>query len=260
MLRLSFRLGVLALAAWAALAQDNLRFGNPGCDGADREEADRRFFHLCHSTDLKIPLWVAYELKKEDLDGPAPRPSGFRQDTGLMHPGARDKDYTGEDYARGHMAPAEDFDRSDEAIHMTFLLSNVVPQRQSVNNGRWKQLEVAVRKLAKQGRVYVITGPIFARATVDTIGDDEVGIPTHTFKVVLAIDGDGKKTMYAAIMPNTETVSKPMNAYATTVKEVERRSGLDFFTALDDSERRKLEVKRESFPAPATKSKPKGHP
>jgi endonuclease G len=129
-----------------------------------------------------------------------------------------------------------------------------------VNGGRWAQLEVAVRKLAhSSGHVYVVTGPIFANDTVNTIGDGEVGIPTHTFKVVLSVDDSGKKTMYAAIMPNVETVAKPVNSYATTVKEVERRTGFDFFSSLSDSEQRRLEAVKNNFPTQATKRKPRGH-
>jgi endonuclease G len=78
------------------------------------------------------------------------------------------------------MAPAEDFSRSDEAIKTSFLLSNIVPQFQGVNGGRWAQLELVVRNIVRDsGTAYVSTGPIFALDAVDTIGDGEVGIP-HT--------------------------------------------------------------------------------
>src|SRR6185295_14486152 len=105
-------LTMAVVAAGVAAAQDNLKFGNPGCSGEDREEADRTFFHLCHSFDLKVPLWVGYELTKADLDGPAERPSNFRQDKLLTHPGSKDSDYSHSGFSRGHMAPAEDFSRS----------------------------------------------------------------------------------------------------------------------------------------------------
>ncbi len=254
------RLSLLALAIPAAQAQDSLRFGNPGCTGDDREQADRQFFQLCHSADLKVPLWVGYELSKDELDGPAERPSGFHEDKGLGRPGARDSDYRRSGYARGHMAPAEDFDRSVVAIRTTFLLSNVVPQLQGVNGGRWAQLESAVRSIVRQsGRAYVFTGPIFSGQNVETIGNGEVGIPTHTYKVVLALGQDGAKKMYAAIMPNADNVTKPVNSYATTVKNVERRTGLDFFDGLSDGEERALEARKEAFPMPKTKKKPGGH-
>ncbi|MEK7406724.1 MAG: DNA/RNA non-specific endonuclease [Acidobacteriota bacterium] len=254
------RLSLFALAMPVAQAQDSLKFGNPGCTGDDREQADRQYFQLCHSADLKVPLWVGYELSKDDLNGPADRPSGFRQDRDLSRPGAKDKDYERSGYSRGHMAPAEDFDRSVEAIRTTFLMSNVVPQLQGVNGGRWAQLESAVRSIVRQsGRAYVFTGPIFSGQEVETIADGEVGVPTHTYKVVLAVGQGGAKRMYAVIMPNADNVTNPVNSYATTVRNVERRTGLDFFDRLSDDEERSLEARKETFPVPKTKKKPSGH-
>jgi endonuclease G len=205
-------------------------------------------------------LWVGYELTRGDLNGPAERANSFRQDRALRSPGANDRDYAGSGFSRGHMAPAEDFSRSDDAMRATFLLSNVVPQLQGVNGGRWAQLEVAVRKITDAaGAAYVFTGPVFAQEFVDVIGDGEVGVPTHTFKVALAIGPGGAKKMYAAIMPNSEKVTKPMNAFATTVREVERQTGFDFFSELPDAEEHALESRKESFPEPAQKKKPKTH-
>src|SRR5215212_692545 len=119
------RLLLVALALGTALAQDGLKFGNPGCHVSfkDREFADRKFFQLCHSSDLLEPLWVGYVLTKRDLDGPAERPAGFKPDQKLKKPGAVGTDYVGSGFSRGHMAPAEDFSRSKEAIKSTFILS-----------------------------------------------------------------------------------------------------------------------------------------
>lgn len=242
----TFRVLVVSFALCVLSAQDNLKFGNPGCKGSDREEADRRFFHLCHSSDLKIPLWVGYELKEADLDGPAERTNNFRQDRNLASPGSKDSDYVRSGFSRGHMAPAEDFSRSEEAMRTTFMLSNIVPQLQGVNGGRWAQLEAAVRKIVKQsGRAYIFTGPVFDEPLVDTIGDGEVGVPTHTFKVVLVVGPGTAMKMYGAIMPNASNVSRPLNTFAVTVREVEQRTGFDFFSELDDTQERSLESKKE---------------
>jgi endonuclease G len=250
------RLCYLSLALGTAVAQDGLKFGNPGCDVAmsDREFADRKFFQLCHSSELLEPLWVGYVLTKADLDGPAPRPSGFKQDKKLRKPGAVDRDYVGSGFARGHMAPAEDFSRSKTAIKSTFILSNVVPQRQGVNGGRWAQLELIVRNLARQaGRAYVFTGPIYEDDRVDVIGAHEVGVPTHTFKVILTIGPADEKKMYAVIMPNDEDVDQSVNAFVTTVRAVEQKTGFNFFSALPAAEQERLERARETFDESLTK-------
>jgi endonuclease G len=198
---------------------------------------------------------VGYVLTKKDLDGKAERLSAFKPDKLLKHPGAKDIDYVRSGFSRGHMAPAEDFSRSKEAIASTFVLSNIVPQYQQVNGGRWAQLEMAVRNLVRAaGAAYVFTGPIFDEPEVDTIGDGQVGVPTHTFKVVLTIGpGSGERKMYAVVMPNAEHVAGTVNSFATTVRDVEDKTGFDFFAALDRQEQDRLESAREQFPESATK-------
>lgn len=74
------RFSVVILIASGALAQDSLKYGDPGCKGSDRLFADRTYFQLCHSSDLREPLWVGYVVTKADLDGSAERPSGFKED------------------------------------------------------------------------------------------------------------------------------------------------------------------------------------
>ena len=246
--------------AFVATAQDSLKLGNPGCDVAlrDREPADRKFYQLCHSSDLRVPLWVGYLLTKADLDGPAERPAGFKEDKKLKSPGAKDSDYVKSGFSRGHMAPAEDFSRSATAIRSTFILSNVVPQYQRVNGGRWAQLELMVRNLTRAaGRAYVFTGPLFEESEVDTIGDDQVGVPTHTFKVILTIGANDTMTMYAVIMPNEDSVTGDVNSFATTVRTIEEKTGFDFFNALSRADQDRLEQAKELFPAETTKKKAK---
>ena len=163
--------------------------GAPGCSGPGREFADRDFFVLCHSSTHKAALWVGYELRPEHLNRVATRPSGFRADLRLSGSAAENIDYKGSGYSRGHLAPAADFAWSQAAMRATFLLSNAVPQRGSVNSGLWARLEAAVRRLALDSDVlYVFTGPLFS-SDPERIGPGGVAVPTHTFKVVLAVRG-----------------------------------------------------------------------
>jgi endonuclease G len=80
------------------------------------------------------------------------------------------------------------------------------------------------------------------------IGASRVAVPTHFYKVILAVRGD-RQILYAAILPNVEQVEEGLNRFATTVDEVERLTGLDFFAALADSEESPLESVRQLFPA-----------
>ena len=143
------------------------------------------------------------------------------------------------------MAPAADFAWSEVAIRSTFVLSNAVPLLQSVNAGPLARIESAVRRLAARADVvYIFTGPIF-EGEPELIGRG-VAVPSHTFKVVLAIEG-GRKTMYAAIVPNYPGLSKNLADFTTTVDDVELRAGFDFFDALDDTEELPLESHPREF-------------
>ena len=198
------------------------------CSGNGQELADRVFFVVCYDATLKVPVWTAHLIRPEQLHGDSARPTGFQHDIALSGSHARNSDYRNSGYSRGHMVPAEDMAWSDAAIRSTFVLSNVVPQRQSVNGGIWRRLETAVREIAAAADVtYVFTGPIFASG-IERIGVGAIAVPTHTFKIVLAFTRE-RKAFYAAIVPNGATGNKPLSEFMTTVGEVECRTGLEFF-------------------------------
>jgi endonuclease G len=228
----------LLLALTPAYAQ--APFGSPACLG---EPADRVFFFTCYSPAHKAPLWVAHTLTPEQLEGAASRPSRFRQDRGLASPSAADRDYRSSGFYRGHLAPAADFS-SPEAVRTTFLLSNAVPQTPSVNNGPWRRLEAAIRRAARNAdRVHVFTGALF-EGERKTIGPGQVAVPSHTYKVVLFIQGDSA-AMFAVIVSNHENVSGSLDQFTVTVDEIEHRTGLDFFSELEDALENDLESRRE---------------
>ena len=47
--------------------------------------------------------------------------------------------------------------------------------------------------------------------------------------------------MFAAIIPNTSSIEGPLSQFLTSVNEIQRRTGLDFFSELEDDDERKLE-------------------
>ncbi len=234
---------LLALAVTATLAAQPGRFALPACQGPQHELADRAYFLLCHDGERKVPTWVGYETKpRASAAERSPRPSRFHADSGLQHPGAQDADYRHSGYARGHLAPAADFAWSGDALRATYMLSNVVPQLQCVNAGAWAFVERTVRALAATSdSVYIFSGPLFQHPTPEVIGEGRIAVPSHFYKVALAVHG-GQKLMLAAIVPNYQL---PRHAFATvftTVDEVERSTGLDFFAALEDKEENALEA------------------
>jgi len=230
-----------ALLALTLHAQPDL----PACSAPDHELIAHASFTLCHHTTRKVPVWTDYTLTPAQLDQPAvTRSSRFREDTALQTPGATDADYTHTGFHRGHLVPARDRANSPE----TFLLSNAAPTTPSLNLGRLRQLEDLIRSVASNAdSVTVITGTLFESAELETIGPNHVAVPSHFYKAML-IHRDGKRTMLAAILPNSTRITEPLSQFLTTVDEVERRSGLDLFSSLPNSEQADLEARLPSLP------------
>jgi endonuclease G len=234
---------LLTLLILPTLSAQPARFGHPASDGPDREFAAYTFL-LCYSSTAKVALWTAYELTPAHLVGTAKRPSHFRRDTRLTGPSASNDDYRGSGLHRGHLVPAADFAFSESTIRETFLLSNAVPQYPRTNSGVWRRLEETIRALATHSdALYIFTGVLFESPEPQHIGPGRVAVPSHTFKAVLALQGDSK-LMYAAIVPNCPTATEPLTHFRTTVDEVETRTGLDFFSILEDDEENRLESTR----------------
>jgi endonuclease G len=244
---LSLLLSVLVVTPIAA--EDNARFGQPACPGP---VLDKTFYVVCYSPENKVPVWVEYAITRKDLARVvAERTNDYRADPALpVDQRARPADYDKSGFDMGHMAPADDFVRSKKAMSTTFLLSNMVPQRPELNRNHWRGLEAAVQRLANtRGSAWVVTGPVFAGNTIKTIGARKVGVPTHCFKVVLTVQADGTKEIFAVVMPNTKSVNGDLAHYAQTVRFVEKLSGLDFFSALPQDERDRLETAGNPLPA-----------
>lgn len=94
-------------------------------------------------------------------------------------------DYTHTGFARGHLAPAEDFSRSQEAMDSTFITSNVIPQKESINSGSWSQLEKKVRSWAcGEENSTVITGPVLNPA-LQKLKGTEISVVEKFFKIII---------------------------------------------------------------------------
>jgi len=192
-------------------------------------------YALSHDGDKKVPIWVAYHLTKEHMAGTHPRSDDFRPDPDL-EPGQRAElaDYKNSGYDRGHMAPAADMKWDARAMTESFLLSNMTPQVGiGFNRGIWAVLEEKIRDWTiARGELYVVTGPIFAPSGDKRIGTNKVAVPTHFYQVVF---DPVRVEAIAFILPNKKLKSDTLPTYITSVDEVEKETGLDFLSELEDS-------------------------
>lgn len=188
-----------------------------------------------------LPNWVAWHLTAERTEGSAKR-SGvdFAEDTEVPEPRATDWDYYNSGYDRGHMCPAADNKWSKKAMEESFLFTNMCPQNGNLNRGDWNEMEMACRKWAKKyGDLYIVCGPILYKGKHKTIGKNKVVVPEAFFKVVLRTGDDPQAIGF--IYKNTSG-NRPKDSYVNTVDEVERITGIDFFSSLPDNVEKNVEA------------------
>ncbi|XP_074659448.1 nuclease EXOG, mitochondrial-like [Tubulanus polymorphus] len=200
---------------------------------------------LGYDQSRRIPLWVAEHLTADNLKGRAHRKhSNFKSDPNIDEMfTARNSDYRRSGWSRGHMAPAGDNKKDQVSMDETFYLSNIVPQNMDNNAGFWNRLEMYCRDLTKNFTdVYVISGPLFLPeldektgkkyVRYEVIGDDNVAVPTHLYKLII-VDGDsGRRGLGAFVVPNKPVNSNNLTEFQTSLEALERTSGIKFLDKL----------------------------
>lgn len=213
-----------------------------------------------YDSDLRIPLWVGYELNSADANNKAfPRVDCFRRDVRLTDDDASFcEDYDEPLYDRGHMVPANDSRRNQTMIDNSFLFSNMVPQRGNFNRIIWERLESTVHGWAKSVGVYVITGAVFDRDNDKQRDADEdairmkprrrVAVPSHFYKIVTHIRTDGQIDSISFLLPHNNRLHQNKSAYLNSkivsIDEIEGRAGVDFFPGMEASRQAELESKK----------------
>ena len=143
---------------------------------------------------------------------------------------------------RGHMCPAGDNRWHWKAMQESFYTTNICPQNHNLNRGDWKELEEACRLWAKkEGKIYVVCGPVLYRQKHRTIGKKhKITVPEAFFKVILCTNSNPPKAI-GFIYKNTSG-NHPLDTYVNSVDEVERITGIDFFPALPDNVEKQVEA------------------
>lgn len=194
-----------------------------------------------YNPETLIPDWVAYELTAEETEGRLERDGiSFRMDPDLRGKSAMREDYSGSGWTKGHMMPAADASFDRDAMEQTFYFTNICPQSGALNAGDWQYLEKKTRQMAqKYGRVWVVTGPIVGENRYGSIGDRDVVVPDAFFKALL-VEKNGGYSSIAFVMGNDDR-RYFLSDCALSVDEVEVRTGLDLFPALEDTVEEKVE-------------------
>lgn len=196
---------------------------------------------------IASPIWAAYRVQDlASLPQPAPRPEKFmvdRRTAARVTPEA----YTGSGYDRGHLAPnyAIATRYGIKAQRETFLMSNITPQLHAFNAGVWRTLElkVATSYPARYGEVWVLTGPVFGAEPRQLRSG--LMVPEAFFLIVVDEHEERLRTL-GLIVPHEPDVGRDLSPYLVSIAEIERRTGLDFLSELDDASEQAIEQVRAS--------------
>jgi endonuclease G len=233
---------LLGMTSWNACADGRELFAGAPAGTTAVQVLRNPGFLVGYSAQHRQPLWVAY--RAESLKGRRPykRDDRFEPDPRVAEP-VKHWDYKGSGYTRGHLAPAYLIGRlyGRAAQSATFLMSNISPQKDRLNQMVWQRLEQAESDTVAPGAVelWVVTGPVFdPRRTLKKSG---IALPAAFYRVWLDVR-DGRPAALAFIVPQDVCGTEPLSHYLASVDEVERRTGLDFFHELADAEEAAFEA------------------
>ena len=197
-------------------------------------------YSLSYSEPHEQSEWVAYELKKSHLSNTNFKRPYFEVDKAVKTKAAHWRNYKKSGYDRGHLCPAGDRKYSKFAHDETFLTSNISPQKHAFNSGVWNRLEQKTRYWArKYNGVFVVSGGIL-KGKLKTIGKEKVAVPNQFYKVLID-NNTGKTKMIAFLLPHKDS-NKPLYTFVVSVDSIEKLTGIDFFSELNDAVENKLEA------------------
>lgn len=214
---------------------------------------------LAYADKFEQARWVSHMIIPDVIKGTVFRTNDFRVDEKVKAGSAVEADYflkkikadssfeyDGFGYDRGHLAPSADFRWSRIALSESYYYSNMSPQLADFNRGAWGDLEDAIRGYMYSHpttELYVITGPVLKNDLPKIErGINKVSIPEQYFKVVM--DLNNKKAI-AFLMPN-KAITQPLKSFATSINEIEKLTGLDFFNKLPAALQEQIESQQDA--------------
>ncbi len=210
----------------------------------------RNYSFLWDYDNLVAP-WVAYPLCKWNIGNNIKRTNAWGLDP-LLPEGKQPVLYRGFSkgnngwYARGHQIPSADRLTSYESNSMTFYGTNMTPQIQDGFNGDiWATLEGKVRSWANSSdTLYVVTGCVIdypegqtVKYALDNYGK-KVTVPTAYYKVVLrymknsTVGYSGYSACAVWLDHKVYSTKNIDSKYSMSVKDLEKKVGMDFFVNL----------------------------
>lgn len=164
-----------------------------------------KIYEIVYSEVLEQPKYVKYKVLC--TEGKESR-AGLDFYTEPKIHTSSNEDYAKNEYDKGHMAPAADFNCSKEYLKLTFSYLNCALQEQHLNRGVWKELESRERELAKTDEVTVVIIVLFDKKSVKLSTGSTV--PTGFYKIIQLKKA---KLTYKYYFPNKRPELKSIEDY-----------------------------------------------
>lgn len=237
---------LLPLTAYASSLGDcrnQVKYGAPSHSG---QLLCRLAYAASYNVAHKTPDWVAYHLTEMEIHGNFLRTGDFRPDPEVKPSGsAHVADFRHHGVVPGQLVPSKDMVWSARAMAESYLLSSVVPMNAGMADSIWKSLQRKVREIVQtRGELYIVAGPIYDHPSPKTVGPDHVAVPDAFFEIVF---DPVHVQAIAFIIPNRPEPAQNLPNFITSVQAVEKRTGMNFLSQLDDPVENLVESKASPF-------------
>ena len=113
------------------------------------------FFEIVYSQNFEQPLEIKYDVLCNSKSTNYFSRKGLDFYTVPNIHTSDNADYIHNDYDKGHMAPAADFNCNLNSLKQTFSYVNCALQHKDLNRGQWKDLEAYEKELAITNKVSI---------------------------------------------------------------------------------------------------------
>ena len=162
-------------------------------------------YEVIYSEKLESPRWVQYTVLCPN--GTASR-SGMDFYTNDSVKTSSNEDYVKNEWDKGHMAPAADFNCDKEMLHKTFSYLNCALQNQYLNRGVWRMLEMQEREWAKKETTTVTINLVFDKTSYTL--PTGATVPNGFLKTI-CLEKSGKKIKF--YFPNMTPTKEKYTEY-----------------------------------------------
>lgn len=221
----------------------NVMLGIPeDSDNSDDYPIKRDQYVISYNPILNAANWASWHVYSKWY-GPHDQVTSFKHDKGLPPEFKRIKHkyYSNSGYEKGHLVASNERSNTHRNNVSTFFYTNAVPQREDLNQGPWKELELQCKALCikEKKQLFIIAGGIYDSNR--KLGNT-VSIPSFCYKIIVMLNKDEEvkdikrsTQVIAVIMPNKIGIKHTAwKSYITTIDNIETATGYDFLSNVPD--------------------------